>query len=301
MTLYALPSLQPLGQHLDLVRKNEMSFVRIKHPKVAGIVSLFGGQVLSFRPKNQPEMIWLSPQTVFDAKTALRGGIPICWPWFGRLATPAHGFARTQIWELDAYQEDEQGVELVLLLTDTPDTRAIWDHAFQLRLHLRFDQQLNVNLTITNTDLTAWAFSAALHTYLTVSDLSQVQVKGLGETYIDKLNNDQTTQAQSPLLIKEALDRIYTQSESQLQLLDSQAQHTLTIENQGHNAAVVWNPGASGAQAMADMPDEGYRSFLCVEAAITAPSLADGLVLQPNQSHNLTSLLFTQPLDVTQS
>lgn len=291
MDLHSLPTLTFLSDNVTIVEKDGVKIVRIIHDKATAGIALHGGHVVSFTPAGKDDLIWMSDSAIFDGKAALRGGIPVCWPWFGRIAAPAHGFARTSEWTLVEHKENDHGVIVVLGLEATADTLAIWPYQFQARLYVEIGDALNLTLEVTNTDEKAWTFSGALHTYLNVGDISQTTTTGMGREYIDSLQNAKVCQGGEQLLLTDTIDRVYTAPEAQIKVADAKLNRTLTLENSGHNSAVLWNPWAAGAQSMADMPDDGYQTMLCVESTLHAPCLSAGKTLQPGESHQLITRL----------
>ncbi|MDE1263366.1 D-hexose-6-phosphate mutarotase [Vibrio aestuarianus] len=291
MDLHSLPTLTFLSDNVTIVEKDGVKIVRVIHDKATAGIALHGGHVVSFTPAGKDDFIWMSDSAIFDGKAALRGGIPVCWPWFGRIAAPAHGFARTSEWTLVEHKENDNGVIVVLGLEATADTLAIWPYQFQARLYVEIGDALNVTLEVTNTDEKAWTFSGALHTYLNVGDISQTTTTGMGREYIDSLQNAKVCQGGEQLLLTDTIDRVYTAPEAQIKIADAKLNRTLTVENSGHNSAVLWNPWAAGAQSMADMPDDGYQTMLCVESTLHAPCLSAGKTLQPGESHQLITRL----------
>lgn len=291
MDLHSLPTLTFLSDNVTIVEKDGVKIVRVIHDKATAGIALHGGHVVSFTPAGKDDFIWMSDSAIFDGKAALRGGIPVCWPWFGRIAAPAHGFARTSEWTLVEHKENDNGVIVVLGLEATADTLAIWPYQFQARLYVEIGDALNLTLEVTNTDEKAWTFSGALHTYLNVGDISQTTTTGMGREYIDSLQNAKVCQGGEQLLLTDTIDRVYTAPEAQIKIADAKLNRTLTVENSGHNSAVLWNPWAAGAQSMADMPDDGYQTMLCVESTLHAPCLSAGKTLQPGESHQLITHL----------
>lgn len=291
MDLHSLPALTVLSDCVTVVEHDQVKIVRVIHDKATAGIALHGGHVVSFQPVGQPELIWMSDAAVFDGKAALRGGIPVCWPWFGRLANPGHGFARTSEWQLIEHRENEHGVIVTLGLAYNDATMAIWPYHFSVRLHVEVSEQLTVSLEITNTDEKAWVFSGALHTYLNVADITQVTTTGMGSEYIDSLQDAKVCHGGETLVLTDTIDRVYTQPEAQVHVQDPGLQRTLIVENSGHNAAVLWNPWAQGAASLSDMTDEGYKTMLCVESTLHAPCLSAGKTLQPGEQHVLATTL----------
>ncbi|QUJ68273.1 D-hexose-6-phosphate mutarotase [Photobacterium sp. GJ3] len=285
MDLRQLPTTTVLSEHISLCRLDGIDVIRILHPQCQAAISLFGGHLLSFQPTGHQAMIWMSEAADYSGSSALRGGIPICWPWFGKAATPSHGFARTSLWELESFNDQKSHVTVTLTLHDSPTTQAIWPYRFHNRLHFELDKTLKVQLTSTNTDQRPWRMSGALHTYLAVGDIMQTTLSGLGNEYLDGLANQQRLPSNGTLQFDDAVDRIYNRAESTIHLEDPQLYRRLKIRNQGHDSAVVWNPWQAGAASMVDMTPEGYTTMVCVESALSGT----GIVLEPGQSHHLST------------
>lgn len=291
MDLSTLPALAVLSDNVTIVEHQDVKLVRVIHDKANAAISLFGGHVVSFQPQGQEDLIWMSQQAKFDGKTALRGGIPVCWPWFGRIAAPAHGFARSSEWQLVEHRESEAGVIVSLGLKPSEETLAVWPHQFEARLNVEIGDELKVTLDVKNTDEQPWAFSGALHTYLNVADIHNTTTTGMGAEYIDSLQGGKICQGGAELVLTDTIDRIYTQPEAKILVADKKLDRTLTVENQGHNSAVLWNPWAEGASGMGDMQDDGYLTMLCVESTLHAPSLEAGKTLQPGENHQLITTI----------
>ncbi|MBT9240398.1 D-hexose-6-phosphate mutarotase [Vibrio splendidus] len=291
MDLSTLPTLTVLSDNVTIVEHEGVKLVRVIHDKANAAISLFGGHVVSFQPQGQQDLIWMSQQAKFDGKTALRGGIPVCWPWFGRIAAPAHGFARSSEWQLVEHRESEAGVIVSLGLKPNEETLAVWPHQFDARLNVEIGDQLKVTLDVKNTDSQPWTFSGALHTYLNVGDIHNTTTTGMGAEYIDSLQGGKICKGGSELVLTDTIDRVYTQPEAQIFVADKNLERTLTVENHGHNSAVLWNPWAEGATAMGDMQDDGYLTMMCVESTLHAPSLEAGKTLQPGENHQLITVI----------
>lgn len=291
MDLQSLPTLTNLSNNVTIVEKDDVKIVRVIHEKATAGIALYGAHVVSYKPAGKDDLIWMSSNTPFSGKAALRGGIPICWPWFGKIAEPGHGFARINEWKLAEHRESEQGVLVVLELEESPETLSIWPYKFKNRLYVEIGDELKVSLEVNNTDEKAWTFSSALHTYLNVGDITQITTKGMGAEYIDKLQDSKICQGEETLVLTDTIDRIYTTPEANITVTDPVLKRVLTIENSGHNSAVLWNPWSQGATAMADMTDDGYKTMFCIESTIHAPCLSAGQTLQPNEQHLLTTTI----------
>ena len=165
MDVYQLPAIAVLSDNVTVVQQDELKIIRVIHEKASAAIALHGGHVISYKPHGQQDLIWMSEQAIYDGKAALRGGIPVCWPWFGRIAAPAHGFARSSQWKLIEHRENETGVIVSLGLSTSEETLAVWPHQFEAVLNVEVGNELKVSLVMTNTDEADWRFSGALQLY----------------------------------------------------------------------------------------------------------------------------------------
>ncbi len=289
------PVIGALSDCISVVENNGIKIINVNHSKATASVSLHGAHVLSFKPAGQQEVLWLSEKAQFDHEKALRGGIPVCWPWFGRIASPAHGFARTSQWHLVEHKESDSGVIICLGLEESDETLAIWPYCFQVRLYVEVSDSLKVTLDVRNTDDKPWNFSGALHSYFNVADIAETAVTGMGQEYRDSLLQDKLCSGEKELTLSNTIDRVYTQPESEITIHDSSHNRSIVITNQGHNCAVIWNPWQQGAEAMADMADDGYQTMLCVESTYHAASLEQGKTLQPEENYRLVTEIQSHP------
>lgn len=259
------------------------------------VVAEQGAQLLSWKTPDGREHLYLSPASQRDGRTAIRGGVPVCFPQFNmRGPLPKHGFARNLPWQL----ADAGEHFIVLQLADSPATRAFWPEAFEVQLRIEVSaRQLGVALTVRNTGGTPWDMTCALHTYLQVDDVTRTQLAGLqGTACWDSLVDQRFTEAAAHIDLGAApgagFDRVYSTPAPaaktlQLSQLYVQGGRALAIENSsGASEVVVWNPGADLSRELTDMPDDGWRQMLCVEAAsIDAPvRLAPGALWHLKQT-----------------
>jgi len=228
------------------------------------VVSLFGGHVLSWVAGGR-ERLYLSGTAVADARQAIRGGVPVCFPQFsGRGLLPKHGFARTQRWR-ELPSDNAQSIRLQLVEND--ETLRLWPHSFSLELHVTLQPQaLAMRLEVRNTGAQEWSFTGALHTYLRVEDVSTTRLSGLqGLRVEDTLRNVIEPVAEESPNLEKPIDNVYHDISSPLELRGRS--ETLRIEQNGFADAVVWNPGTDGASRISDVGTGEERHFLCVEAA----------------------------------
>jgi len=251
--------------------------------------TLQGAHVVSYLSQGI-ERLWLSPKSEFKQQRPIRGGVPICWPWFGPHpedeSQPAHGFARTTLWTLADIKESAQRAEATLTLSsEHPDYPLVAEYQIVLT-----PSQLSLKLTTRNLSTDPIKLSEALHTYLPVSDLETAALHGLQHmAYADKLlEYRRATEERESVYLTEPTDRVYFESGEQLQLIDSGWQRVTTIAKAGSGATVVWNAGEKTATAMLDLGAENYRSYICVEAA---NALDASITLQPGASNTLSQSL----------
>lgn len=264
------------------------------------ITSDQGAHLTEWRVDKHP-VIWVSRESVFAKGRPIRGGVPVCWPWFGPgrsgELSPSHGFARIAPWRLVAEASDGASVRLTWELTPE-EVRGLpgvehFPHAFTARLEVTVADTATIALTVRNEDDHAFDYEAALHTYLHVGDIGRVSVTGLdGVDYFDKVLQATHTQAGDLVLTGET-DRVYT-ADGPVHVVDAALGRTLTIEKSGSANTVVWNPWADKAQDMDDFADDEWPQMLCVEAASVG---AHAIRLGPGAEHTLSTAVRCSPLD----
>ena len=272
---------------------NGFKYLEIVNTAARASIALQGAHLFHYEPLFGKPLLWVSKAANFEPGKAIRGGIPICWPWFGKHATdsslPQHGFARTALWELfDQDDSDEQQTVVVLRLTSSRESLQLWPYQFELLLTVTIGRELTISLTSRNCDKEPVAITSALHSYFAVSDIDRIQVEGLDQvTYFDNLTRENSVQ-QGNIFITEETDRVYQDVTYPLTIHDQD--RNIRINAHGSHSAVVWNPWQQKCAAMADMNDDSYRTMLCVE---TTNALQDARILAPNATHTLTAVLST--------
>ncbi len=235
-------------------------------------VLLHGGHLLSWVPAGAQEQLYVSPKTSYAPGVAIRGGVPVIFPQFSaRGALQRHGFARNKQWQLVMAETGADDALAVLRLTDDAETRKLWPHAFELELSLRISgRELQIELACENKGDKAFDFTAALHSYLRLDDLDATSVEGLTDLrFWDSVDLVEKVQRVQLLLPSGELDRIYHRVRDELTLKErlASSERRLHISQHGFADAVVWNPGAARCATLADMPADGYKQMLCIEAA----------------------------------
>ncbi len=258
-------------------------------------LSLHGGQLLSFAPDGETDWLWLSPATR-RPPGAVRGGVPVCWPYFGREGQPAdvpqHGFARTSTWSLDGLREEGDDIVVELSL---PANAA---SPLRLSQTLRLGRSLRQSLATTNAGERAVAFTQALHSYFRVGDALRAKLRGVdGLRYADRYDGGEHVQAGDWNLRDPRdpgrSDRTYREAGDEFVLEDPASGRRLRIRSAGSRSLVVWNPGEAGIAALGDVPAADWRGFVCVEVANAG---ADVVRLAPGACHILVQTVTASPL-----
>jgi glucose-6-phosphate 1-epimerase len=282
----------------------------LRRPGAAGAtasVSLLGATVTGYQPAGGAPVLFVSPNSAHEPGKPIRGGIPVCWPWFGPHPSdptlPSHGFVRSLLWSVEETETVEHDgpdapageapyTLLALRLTDSDETRRIWPYYFAVRLTVRLGADLDVTLEAEHTGDEAdppLVCSGALHSYLAVGDATRISLTGLeGTRYIDKAGGGDTRDQQGAITISAETDRIYLDTAGPVTVDDPALGRRLVVSKGGSRTTVVWNPWIDRARAVPDLEDDDYQRFVCVEAVNT---LQDSVTLQPGESHSLRTTL----------
>ena len=241
-------------------------------------IALHGAHVLGWTTADGVERIYLSPDAVFDGQAAIRGGVPVCWPQFNQRGPLAkHGFARNMAWQVEPFDEASPG-QVRLVLADSDASRAIWPHRFRATLTVTLTPQgLRTALDVMNTGPDPWSFTAALHTYLRVDEVADARLEGLqGAARWDAVRDLRHPEASASLHFGEEFDSVYAAPAAPLRLVQPRGEVEIA-QSASCTETVVWNPGPALAAKLADLPDDGWRHMLCVEAA----RIDEAVLLQP--------------------
>jgi glucose-6-phosphate 1-epimerase len=265
--------------------------LRVETPFSVARLSLHGAQVLSFVPTGFDDLLWLSPNTALPPK-AIRGGVPVCWPYFGRQGqpddAPQHGHARLSRWPLTDARREADGSAVLKLALPLRDGVPL-----ELQMSLHIGRELRQSIDTLHRGDAPYQLTQALHTYFHVADAMQVRVTGLdGLRYDDKYDGGTHAQSGDWSLHDPRdpgrSDRIYAGTGHRFDLLDPAGGRRIRLDTFGSRSLVVWNPGEAGARGMADLPDEGWRNFVCLEAANAS---GDAIELEPGQRHRLSQVI----------
>ncbi|GAL28540.1 aldose 1-epimerase [Vibrio variabilis] len=264
--------------------RDSVEVLEIEHPQARCEIALMGAQLLSYQPSGRADYFWLSEQAKFDGVTAIRGGVPICWPWFGKAnkvgsQAPSHGFARLMKWDVARLISDENSAVIELTLDDSSATWEWFPYRFQLQLKVTIGASLKMELVIHNRDAHVFEFTGALHSYFRVSDIADSRVHGLSNQCLNSVSEGVPIRVDRPFRVEKALDHVF-ENPRQFSL---ECDDGLTIHSHNADSIVVWNPWLEGAQSMNDMGDSEFRTMICLEPAI----FKNAVTLAPNQSFSL--------------
>ena len=258
-------------------------------PAATAEIYLHGAQLTSWRPAGGEEVIFLSGQSQFEPGRAIRGGIPVCFPWFRNKAddpkAPSHGFVRTKAWQLDSVTRDGDAVTISLSTASDEATRAWWPHDFLLVHRVTVGAELVQELTVSNTGTTPLRFEEALHTYYRVGGAASVRIQGLdGVAYLDNTDGNREKRQEGDIVFTAPTDRAYVDTTHAVEILDPILRRRIRLEKENSRTTVVWNPWVEGAHALPDMADDEWRAMACVEASNIRAFAVD---LAPGEQHTM--------------
>ncbi|WOJ94837.1 D-hexose-6-phosphate mutarotase [Congregibacter variabilis] len=263
--------------------------IEINNSHATASIALHGAQVLSYQPHGQEPVLWVSKDAVYAEGKSVRGGVPICWPWFG--AHPdadkaPHGFVRNCFWRLRSIQQRaDDSTELVLFLEDDQHSRGLWPVPFALELRVSVGQSLSLSLTMTNRATIPQTLTAALHSYFYVGDIDAAVVGGLEQVeYLDALQEFRRFTQVGEIRFDAELDRIYEQCDADEWIEDEALGRKICLHKKNSQSTVVWNPWVDKSARMDDFEVGGYRRMVCVETGNVA---RDAVNLAPGMSHTL--------------
>ncbi|MDI3323076.1 D-hexose-6-phosphate mutarotase [Pontibacterium granulatum] len=275
-----------LTSSADCYDKPGLPLLQISNQSCDAIIALQGAQLLEFTRKDGTNLLWLSPHAIFAEGKAIRGGIPVCLPWFGinhqDPSKPKHGFVRNQDWHLIAIHEpDTETTELVFAYTACEEDLKLFPHAFSAQLTLRLSHLIDIQLQVSNHSDSDAEFSWALHSYHPVETLADAGVSGLaGLNYLDNLQGLKSVNQAGDIRFHGEVDRVYESVPTRQQITGTP---NLTITGENCPTAIVWNPGAANAAAMTDVGEEIHQQFICVERGA---AFADSWILGSGESRS---------------
>ncbi len=286
-----------IAEQVDFVSgQGDLPFIRVANEQATALISVYGGQVLSFQPQGvSQDLMFVSDRAYYKAGKAIKGGAPVCWPWFGPdpegKGRPSHGFARNRLWQVKSTAAPSNGETRVTLgFGDTDDTRELWPNPFELALEITVGAELKMALVSRNTGDRPFDITQALHTYVSVGDIIKTTVLGLdGTSYIDKVDGGQVKYQRGVVAIASEVDRIYQGVPNELVIEDGALNRRIRITSSGNQTAVIWNPWSEISATMADLEDDDYTRFICVETT----NAAEDVVTVPAQATYRLEVTYT--------
>ncbi len=310
MSLIDEQEVPPDLPHIQRIEVNQLQCLRVQTARAELLIAEQGAQVLRYQEHGQEPLIWMSEEAAFETGNSVRGGIPVCWPWFGDLMRnppqvqalhsggrlPAHGLVRGITWLLMENAIEGDSVRLVLATPPTAESPALrhLPPGLELRLEILLDDRLHLKLTTRNGSEQHIALTQALHSYFAVSSIHDVTVEGLeGQRYIETLEGWAEREQKRALVVSSETDRIYLGLPPCLSIRDDGWNRRIQIEASGSTSAVVWNPWASKARRLSQFADDAWQRMLCIE---TANVMEDLVELEPGAEHSLGVTLWSETL-----
>lgn len=295
---------------VDSIQLGELNCWRIRHGQAELVVAQQGAHIISYQIDGDQPLIWSNPGAVFKQGKAIRGGMPICWPWFGNFQrnpqavqdmrqssepANAHGEVRAIDWELMGMGEDGDALIVEFIQPKAEGHLPGWPHTVGLKLQIRMDAALNVSLVSFNAGPEDVTLSQALHSYFAVSDIKQVSIEGLdGVTYLNTLESWEQQNVQvGDITFTGETDRIYQGTPDLTSIIDPEWKRRIQIQTIGSNSSVVWNPWIEKTKTLGDMEADGWQSMVCVE---TANVMGDIVTLKPGDMHMMSVSIWAEPL-----
>lgn len=300
MNLNELNQRFAIGNHVQFKEIAEgMIVAEVANQHALSNIALQGAHVATFQPRGEEPVLWLSPKAKFAPGKSIRGGAPICWPWFGPHKNdsklPGHGFARTVPWDvLETKALPDGSTFLRFGLVESDTTRAQWPHASTVQLEVTVGKDLRVELVTSNTGKDAFELGEALHTYLQISDVANMTIRGLENCeYLDKVKDFARFNQQDVIVIESEVDRVYVNSAADCVIEDKGLKRAIRIAKQGSKSTVVWNPWIEKAEKMGDFGPQLHRDMVCVESG---NALENVVTLAPGETHRLVAVYSMEKL-----
>ena len=274
--------------------EENMIFVSVSNKYAEADISLYGAHATRFKTHKTMDILWMSPESYFVEGRPIRGGIPVCFPWFGPHKTnsskPQHGFARLMFWDVAETASLPGGETLVKLqLCSSEATKKYWPHDFCAEMTFIVGKTLTATLKVTNTSGEPFDYSAALHSYYTISSIDEIRISGLKNTsYFNQLDGENYTQESEFLDIKTAETRHYQNTIADCVIYDPLFGRGILVSKSGSNVTTIWNPGEETCAKIEDLPDDGFETFVCIEAV---NAFTDVIKLAPGESHETSAII----------
>ena len=270
-----------------------LSKVRITCPEAVGEMYLHGAHVTSWKPVGGEEVLFLSSQSRWAQGHAIRGGVPVCFPWFGGKAddptAPAHGFVRTRAWQLESIAQVGGAVTVSMFTESDEGTKRWWPAEFRLVHRATFGSELSLELVVTNTGGTSLRFEEALHAYHRVGNIEKTRVRGLDTVhYFDKTDSNRKKMQHGEIVIVSETDRVYLDTRDAIELEDPVLRRRTRVTKEDSRTTVVWNPWVQKAHSLSDFADDEWMQMICIESSNVSDFAVD---LAPGQRHKMKALV----------
>lgn len=265
--------------------ENGFEYLELSNAVAKAKIALQGAHLFEYSVRGKEDLLWLSPLSRFEEGVAIRGGVPLCWPRFGSLdeTMMQHGFAR--LFKFKVLKVEELNKETTLLhmrLSDSKESRELWDHLFELDVVFKISDQLEITLMTKNLDTKPFIITQALHTYFKISDIANITIKGLQNCYYIDTLRDEKCKEQESITIDQEIDRVYIDTDDTIELYDKRRH--IRLKTEGSASTVVWNPWQQKCSKMSYMPQDAYREFVCIESA---NAFDDFIRIGSKKSHTL--------------
>ena len=300
MTLTELNQRFAISNHVQFKEIAEgMVVAEVANHHALSNIALQGAHIATFQPRGEEPVIWLSPRAKFAPGKSIRGGVPICWPWFGPHKSdsklPGHGYARTVPWDvLETKALPDGGTFLRFGLVESDATRAQWPHSSTVQLEVTVGKVLRVELVTTNTGNEPFELGEALHTYFQISDVANMTIRGLENCeYLDKVKDFARFNQQDGIVVESEVDRVYVNTSADCVIEDKGLKRAIRIAKQGSKSTVVWNPWTEKAEKMGDFGPALHGDMVCVESG---NALENVVTLAPGETHKLVAVYSVEKL-----
>jgi len=274
--------------------EENMAFITVSNKYADADICLYGAHITNFKPHKAMPVLWMSPESNFEEGKPIRGGIPVCFPWFGQHITdsvkPQHGFARLMYWNVKEAATLASGETLIRLqLCSSAETKIYWEHDFCAEMTFVIGKTLNATLKVTNTSSIPFEYTCALHSYYNISSIEEITIEGLQNTgYYNQLDGEEYTQEPSGLKIQKAETRHYYNTEVPCIINDPLFGRRIRVAKSGSKVTTVWNPGEETCAKIDDMPDDAFHAFVCIEAV---NAFNDIIKLAPGETHETLAII----------
>lgn len=277
----------------EVVRGNGgLPKVRITAPRGAGEMYLHGAHVTSWRPPGEDEVLFLSAKSQWEDGRAIRGGVPICFPWFRGKAddphAPAHGFVRTKAWQIQSITQIADAVTVSMFTESTEDTKKWWPAEFRLVHRATFGSELSLELELTNTGKTSLRYEEALHAYFRVGNVEVTRTEAPDAFhYFDKTDVHTKKTQLGQIMITSETDRVYLNTRDPIELEDPVLKRRIRVTKENSLTTVIWNPWEQKAASMSDLGKDEWTQMLCIEPSNV---LGFAVELAPGQQHTMKAV-----------